>query len=199
MPILDHNWVAFFSQTGTEISNIMLRLGKEPVAIITNRQDDEGLNPILKQKKDNGLKWIVLPKNPTLKDYRKALKGIEDPIITLHGFLRIIPKEICNKYTIFNLHPGLITIYPELKGKDPQKRAIEAGHQIAGAVIHQVTPIVDDGEIVASHAINIKNLNEEEVYDHLHCLGSVMWYDFFNKHDCEPKKSGSKKRKKSLE
>jgi len=182
---IDYNWVAFFSQSGTEIQNIMDRAGIRPAAIITNKQDDEGLNPFLKKSKDSGsLNWIILPKNPVLKDYRKALKGIDDPLITLHGFLRIIPKEICKKYkNIYNLHPGLITEYPELKGKDPQKRAIEAGHKIAGAVIHKVTPTVDDGEIVKSYAINIGGLHEEQVVRELHCLGSIMWYQFFETYE----------------
>jgi folate-dependent phosphoribosylglycinamide formyltransferase PurN len=181
---IDYNWVAFFSQSGTEIHNIIDRLGIRPAAIITNRQDDEGLNPLLKQEKDRGLNWIIIPRNPTLKDYKKALKGIDDPLITLHGFLRIIPKEICKKYkNIYNLHPGLITEYPELKGKDPQKRAIEAGHKIAGAVIHKVTPIVDDGEIIKSHAINIFGVPEEQIMRDLHCLASIMWYQFFETYE----------------
>lgn len=180
---VDYNWVAFFSQSGTEIFNIMSRTGLKPVAIITNRRDDEGLNPFLKQEKERGLNWITLPKNPELKDYKKALKEINTPLITLHGYLRIIPKEICKKYTIYNLHPGLITEYPELKGKDPQIRAIKAGHKTAGAVIHKVTPIVDDGEVVSSHAINIVGLTEEQVIRDLHCLGSVMWYQFFQTYE----------------
>jgi folate-dependent phosphoribosylglycinamide formyltransferase PurN len=181
---IDYNWIAFFSQSGTEIYNIMNHTGKRPIAVITNRQDDEGLNPLLKQEKDNRLKWITLPKNPDVKDYKKALKGIDDPLITLHGFLRIIPKEICKKYkNIYNLHPGLITEYPDLKGKDPQARAVKAGYRTAGAVIHKVTPIVDDGEVVKSHAINITGLDEKQVIRDLHCLGSIMWYQFFETYE----------------
>lgn len=180
---MKYSWIAFFSQSGTEISNIISHTGVRPVAIITTRQHDEGLNPFLKQERDNGLTWITIPVKPMLKDYKTALKGFKNPLITLHGFLRIIPKEICKKYNIYNLHPGLITKYPELKGKDPQLRAVKAGHTTAGAVIHKVTPIVDDGEIVASHAINITGLSEEQVINDLHCLGSIMWYQFFKTYE----------------
>ena len=178
---IDTNWITFFSRSGSEINNIIHHIGKLPAAIITNRQNDDDLNPSLKALKDNDkLNWIVLPKNPELKDYKQALKPYTDPLITLHGFLRIIPKDICKKYkNIYNLHPGLITAYPDLKGKDPQIRAIKAGHKIAGAVIHKVIPAVDEGEIVASHAINIHGLSEDEVFNNLHSLGSVMWYQFF--------------------
>ena len=182
---IDPNWIAFFSQSGTEINNIIHHIGKVPAAIITNRQNDDGLHTGLKLKRDNGeLNWITLPKNPESKDYKKALKPFKDPLITLHGYLRIIPKDICKKYkNIYNLHPGLITEYPELKGKDPQARAVKAGHKIAGAVIHKVIPAVDEGEIVASHAINIIGLNEDDVYTHLHSLGSVMWYQFLKNYE----------------
>jgi len=184
MPIEEYDWIAFFSQSGTEIQNIISHTGKIPAAIITNRQDDEGLNTFLKQAKSEGkFNWVTLPKNPELKDYKKALKPFKNPLITLHGYLRIIPKEICKKYKIFNLHPGLITLHPELKGKDPQIRAIEAGHNTAGAVIHKVTPVVDDGEIIASHAINIAFLDKVDILNKLHALGSVMWYNFFNTYE----------------
>jgi len=183
MSIINYNWVAFFSQTGTEVANIMQYFNVVPSAIITNRQSDDGVHPYLLLKKSEGMNWITLPTKPELKDYRKALKGFDSPLITLHGYLRIIPKEICKKYTIFNLHPGLITQYPELKGKDPQKRAYELGHSVAGAVIHKVIPAVDEGEIVQSHAINIKGLSEDQVYHQLHCLGSIMWYGFFKNYN----------------
>ena len=172
---LNYNWVPFFSQSGSEIFNIIAHTQTLPTAIITNRQNDEGLNLYLKNEKEKGLKWVTLPEKPELVDYEKALEGIENPLITLHGYLRIIPKEICKKYKMYNLHPGLITEYPDLKGKDPQVRAVRAGYKTAGAVIHKVTPIVDDGEVVQSHAINIINFSEERVIQELHCLGSIMW------------------------
>jgi folate-dependent phosphoribosylglycinamide formyltransferase PurN len=182
---VDENWIAFFSQSGTELNNIIYHTGKIPAAIITNRQTDEGINPVLKQEKDKGsLNWITLPKNPESKDYKKVLKPFKDPLITLHGYLRIIPKDICKKYKhIYNLHPGLITEYPDLKGKDPQLRAVKAGYNTAGVVIHKVIPAVDEGEIIASHAINIRGLTEEDVITQLHSLGSIMWYQFFRDYE----------------
>lgn len=182
---INENWIAFFSQSGSELNNIIYHTGKIPVAIITNRQNDDGLNPIIKQAKDDGkLNWITLPKNPELKDYKQALKSYKNPLITLHGYLRIIPKEICKKYKeIYNLHPGLITEYPELKGKDPQIRAVKAGHKTAGAVIHRVIPEVDAGEIITSYPINISGLDEEAVIDRLHSLSTIMWYKFFDTYE----------------
>jgi folate-dependent phosphoribosylglycinamide formyltransferase PurN len=182
---INESWVAFFSQSGSELFNIIHHTGRIPAAIITNRQDDSGLNIGLKELRNNGqLNWITIPKNPESRDYKKVLKSFKEPLITLHGYLRIIPKDICKKYkNIYNLHPGLITKYPDLKGKDPQVRAVRAGYKIAGAVIHKVIPAVDEGEVITSHAINIIGLNEEEVIEQLHCLGSIMWYNFFKTYE----------------
>jgi len=154
---------------------------RKPDAIITNRQDDNGLFDPLKKEKDQGkLNWIVLPKNPELKDYKKALESFKEPVITLHGYLRILPKDICKKYEIYNLHPGLITEYPELKGNDPQIIAIEAGHPRVGCVIHRVIPEVDEGEIILSNAINTLTVPKERISLNLRSLATVMWYEFFN-------------------
>jgi len=181
---IDYPWIVFFSRTGSEITNLIVHYNRIPDAIITNRQGIEGIEPHLKNLLNEGkLNWVVIPKNPSVSDYKKALKPFKDPLITLHGYLRIIPKEICKKYKIYNLHPGLITMYPELRGKDPQVRAVQASHKIAGVVIHEVVPEVDAGKIIHDHAINIQGLTEEEVIRGLHSLASAVWYKFFDNYE----------------
>ena len=50
------------------------------------------------------------------------VNNLKHDLITLHGYLRIIPENICKQCKhIYNGHPGLINMYPELKGKDPQE------------------------------------------------------------------------------
>ena len=96
----------------------------------------------------------------------------------MHGWLRIVPEEICDKYEIYNGHPGLITEYPELKGKDPQVRAFEGKYKLAGSVIHEVVPEVDAGKILYEHAISIDGLTLDEVYSSLHDVSTNLWIDF---------------------
>ena len=57
------------------------------------------------------------------------VKDVDNTLITLNGWLRIVPPDKCAKYNIYNGHPGLITKYPELKGKDPQQRMWENIHE----------------------------------------------------------------------
>ena len=154
-------WIAFFSQTGTEIIEIAESLGRWPDMIITNQRPDHvrTINPELLSKK-----VFTLPNKPTVDDYHNILEGFdnEDTFISLHGWLRVMPAEICEEYFILNGHPGLITEYPELKGKDPQIRAyqgiVEGKYKMAGAVIHKVTAGVDEGPIREIEVFSVNSL-----------------------------------------
>lgn len=143
-------WVAFFSHTGNEIVHISNRLGRWPDLVITNQSKETSASYIIKE---NTLLFNSARK-PTVSDYHDMIKTFWDEqlIVTLHGWMRVIPAEICNNYNIYNLHPGLITKYPELKGKDPQFRISDTQKYI-GCVIHSVSPEVDSGEIISEYSI----------------------------------------------
>ena len=115
-------WVTFFSQTGSEIANIAESLGRWPDRIITNERP-EHLRTIDPRIEKQG--YFTFSNKPDVEEYADLLTYFPDAIITLHGWLRIMPPEICERHRIYNGHPGLITEYPELKGKDPQIRAFE--------------------------------------------------------------------------
>lgn len=168
-------WIALFSQTGSEIYNISKKLEKEPDLIITNRTDLKGINPWFLQKMYNRI--VFIPKKPTIEDYLKVIPE-GNHIITLHGYLRIIPGEICKKFNIYNLHPGLITDYPILKGFNPQEKAYNLQLPYSGAVIHKVVEEVDSGEILKSVRVHIKDLSLEEVYKKLHKASTKLWVNF---------------------
>jgi len=180
---MKRNWIAFFSQTGTEIANISAFFKTVPKCIITNRKTLDTVNPWIKQKISNTeVNFIHLPAKPTVEEYLNCLKEYETPLITLHGFLRILPKEVCEKYEIYNLHPGLITKYPDLKGKDPQDKAFNKNYPTAGCVIHRVIPEVDSGEIMMEHEINIQYKDLDRLYTDLHSLGSALWCKFLKQY-----------------
>lgn len=168
-------WVALFSQTGSEIVNISESIGRWPDLIITNRQS--GYDNINSKIMTNGRSHVVFTeKKPEVDRYLQLIR--EGSFVTLHGWLRIIPPEVCEAYEIYNGHPGLITEYPELKGKDPQERAFEGKYKIAGSVIHEVVPEVDAGKILKERAISIEGLTLDEVYSSLHKVSTSLWVDF---------------------
>lgn len=167
-------WIAFFSQTGNEIHRLSKLMERYPDLIVTNKKDISNINPNLPKE------LIIQIKDTNLdKSYEDILK--EDDLITLHGYLRIIPKNICNKYRIYNSHPGLITKYPFLKGKDPQKKAYDFRLDISGVCIHEVTPEVDEGKILLEKEVNILDNTLEQIYIKLHSCSVNLWYEFLSK------------------
>jgi len=169
-------WIAFFSQTGSEIVSLGNALGKMPTEIVYNEK------PIYKNDINQNIdKYTLLPNRPTVEDYERILSKYDNPLVTLHGWLRIVPPEICSKYEIFNGHPGLIDKYPELKGKDPQEKAYRLGLQEGGSVVHRVTEGVDEGEILYSTKASLKGLDLNGVYSILRETSMVSWMKFFTK------------------
>jgi len=173
-------WIAFFSQTGAEIADISESIGRWPDLIITNRRPSHlrTIDPRILEKEHDLL--VVTENKPTVEIY-KSLLFDKDAIVTLHGWLRIMPPEICEEYKIFNGHPGLITEYPELKGKDPQVRAFEGKYAVAGAVIHKVTAGVDEGKVLMEERFNTWDLDLDGLFRILRDRSLYMWSQFLKK------------------
>lgn len=171
-------WVAMFSQTGSEIVDLSSKLGRVPDLIITNNYEDGKIkiNPMLKklgcpiQYGSHDIIMIYLREQSLLKPH--------DTVITLHGYLRLLPQDICEKYEIYNGHPAAIDVYPELKGKDPQKRTWEGKYETIGTVIHRVIPEVDAGEIYAKRHQKNQTKSLEEMYGNLKEMSLQSWTQF---------------------
>ena len=165
-----NKWITFFSQTGAEIADLSESIGRWPDLIITNKRPDH-LRTIDPRIVEYG--YTEVPNKPTANDLDAVLQ--DNAIITLHGWLRIMPPVICDKYLIYNGHPGLITKYPELKGKDPQVKAHKLGHEVAGAVIHKVTAGVDEGRIIMEEYFNATQLDLDGLFRILRDRSLYMW------------------------
>ena len=189
-------WISFFSQTGTEIANVSNKIGRWPDVIVTNKTSIEGVNDELLEHID---RLIMIPNKPSLDEYGQVTafattlgdnvflnneNKFEGMLITLHGYLRIIPKEVCSLFYVYNGHPGDIVNYPELKGKDPQDRVTEDMTTI-GSVIHKVTLGVDEGEIVAHQTRDWtalpKSVRKMFVTGTLREISEELWVEFLKK------------------
>jgi len=167
-------WIAMFSQTGSEIANIAEQLGRWPDAIIVNERN---INRVIDSRLQ-GKPVMFVPNRPSEDQLRELWSKYESPLITLHGWLRIIPPNLCNQYNIFNGHPGLINVYPELKGFDPQIRAIQGDYGTAGCVLHEVTAGVDEGEILLYKEFCINGLDERESFRIFGETSLSLWVEF---------------------
>jgi len=177
---MKRNWIAFFSRSGSEIAYLCEKLGTRPVAVVTNKTDLSDISEDLRKLIDDGLNIVHISNKPSVEEYQSVFEQYDNPLVTLHGYLRVVPQLICEKYEIYNLHPGLINEYPDLKGLDPQKRAIDKKYKLAGCVIHRVTPGVDEGEIIISGAVRNGSIyTEEQMIFEMASVAKILWTRFF--------------------
>jgi len=168
-------WIALFSQTGSEVAALSQALNRSPDFVISNTNTDNvdpRVDISFKLNKDEA---------KTLDILENLEFDVDKTLITLNGWLRIVPPEKCSKYNIYNGHPGLITRYPELKGKDPQERTWDDLHKynVVGSVVHKVVEEVDAGDIVEKEFISSDNLlTLDDTYNALRDCSFRAWYRF---------------------
>lgn len=176
-------WVALFSQSGQEIWSLYASLGRAPDLIITNQVSQARIYPPLLERFQDRLIYIT---QNTVEAYKNILR--ETDLVTLHGYLRIIPAETCNTFNIYNGHPGLITLYPDLKGYNPQEKACKKEYKIIGSVVHKCVAEVDEGPIIVEKRYTI-TVEEREQYkgnllqlyiNLLRDTSLACWREFFN-------------------
>lgn len=167
--------ISLFSQSGKEILDIAKWRGEMPDLIITNNHNlDSIVEPLVELVE-------FLPNRPTSEQYRELFSRFENPIITLHGWLRIVPADICEEFEIYNGHPALISHFPELKGFNQQEKV--AGQQekypLIGSVIHRVTSELDGGEVCIESVTRNDTHTIEEAYNTLRKTSLSSWKHFF--------------------
>lgn len=83
-----------------------------------------------------------------------ALSAMNAEIVVLAGYMRLLGAPFVEKWQgrILNIHPALL---PSFKGLDTHKRALKTGARIHGCTVHFVTPLMDDGPIVAQAAVPV--------------------------------------------
>lgn len=177
---MQRKWIAFFSMSGSEIYNVSRRLRRMPDLVVTNRASLEDVNIKLLEKLSPE-QLVIIPNKPFVDEYLTAIEQVNsnDVLITLHGYLRIVPAVVCDNFEIINCHPGLISLYSELKGKDPQARSIE--HPTIGTVLHRVTAGVDEGPILSSASCDNVYFNESSITHKLKQLSENLWIELLRK------------------
>ena len=180
MKVLD-NWGVLVSQTGSEVVAISEKLGILPSLVVTNNITK--ISPRnMEIFGENNVEIRTIPKKPSLVDYLRTRIYLKE-LITLHGYLRILPESLFPylEGEIYNGHPGLITVYPELKGFNKQEDV--AGNQekypYCGSVVHKVIPELDAGEVVSAYQVINRANTIDEAYSILRETSLNSWVYFF--------------------
>jgi len=82
------------------------------------------------------------------------------PWVVLAGFMRILTPAFVQAHAgrLFNIHPSLL---PAFTGLHTHARALAAGCRFAGATVHRVTEVLDEGEILEQSVVPILPADSE--------------------------------------
>ena len=129
----------------------------EIVYVISNNPDAYGIE---RAKKYNIPVKIIDHKSYTDRDdfddaLKEFLDNLEIDFIILAGFMRILGKNITEKFygKMINLHPSLLPLYP---GLNTHTQALNNKDDYHGISIHFVSAELDAGPLIAQGKILIK-------------------------------------------
>ena len=129
----------------------------EIVYVISNNPDAYGIE---RAKKYNIPVKIIDHKSYTDRDdfddaLKEFLDNLEIDFIILAGFMRILGKNITEKFygKMINLHPSLLPLYP---GLNTHTQALNNKDDYHGISIHFVSAELDAGPLIAQGKISVK-------------------------------------------
>lgn len=178
-------WIAVFSHTGREIVELSNAIGKKPDMVLTDNTSALSWDPHMHVNDF----CIAIPFGgkpvDSINRYLRAENNAK-ALITLHGYMRIIPADICEARTVYNGHPALINYFSDLAGKDPQEKTWDniASYPFLGSVVHRVTRTVDDPTTVTDYAlVNNTCTDKKELYNILRDTSLLAWKQFMRNYE----------------
>ncbi|MBP6852568.1 MAG: phosphoribosylglycinamide formyltransferase [Rhodoferax sp.] len=135
-------------------------LGVRVASVVSNRADAGGLALARAQ----GITTQVLDHKrfDSREAFDAALADLidqQDPdgrpaLVVLAGFMRVLTPVFVRHYEgrLVNIHPSLLPAFP---GLHTHARALAAGCRFAGATVHLVTEVLDEGPILAQAVVPI--------------------------------------------
>jgi phosphoribosylglycinamide formyltransferase-1 len=132
------------------------RLPARVCAVIANKPDAGGLE----WARGQGLETCAVPHRDyaSREEFDQALaQAIDryDPhFVLLAGFMRVLTPGFVARYggRLINIHPSLLPAFP---GLHTHQQALDTGVQWHGCTVHFVTPVLDQGPIVAQSAVPV--------------------------------------------
>ena len=132
------------------------KIAGDVVGVISNRADAYGLV----RAREAGVATAILAQQQfaSRAEYDAALLALmadyQPDLVVLAGFMRILSADLVRHFAgrMINIHPSLL---PKYQGLHTHQRAIDAGCQVAGATVHQVTTELDVGPILAQGVVPV--------------------------------------------
>lgn len=161
-------FVILISGRGSNMQSIVkmakMREDIEIVAVISHKSNSEGLQWAAEQ----GIATAeLLHKSFTSREaYDEALRdlvnGYQPDYVILAGFMRILTPIFIEPFAgrLVNIHPSLL---PSFTGLNTHERALQEGVKVHGCTVHFVTPILDDGPVIAQALVPVLEEDSAEI------------------------------------
>ncbi len=178
------NIAIFASGGGTNAENIIRYFHDSELVytalVVSNKADA----PVLEKAQRLGVKTQVVLKSQ-LNDAAvmiPLLRQYAIDFIVLAGFLPLVPDFLVDAYPrrIINIHPSLLPKYggKGMWGHHVHEAVKAAGETETGMTVHWVTPVCDDGEIIAQYRVA---LSPEDTADDIAAKEHVLEMEYFPK------------------
>lgn len=150
------------SGSGTNAENIVRHAAQNPdmeVAFVLTNVRDAG---VVERMHNHGISTFYVPNSVWAKQPEKVASFLQThgiDLVILAGFMKKVAPEITSLYSgrMLNIHPSLLPAYggPGMYGHRVHEAVLAAGETLSGVTVHQVSDVMDGGEIVAQQAIDV--------------------------------------------
>jgi formyltetrahydrofolate deformylase len=129
-----------------------------PIDIAAVVSNHETLRPLVES---HGLPFIylsidILGKNVAEEEILTLIKSEKIDLVVLARYMQILSESFCTRLEgkIINIHHSFL---PGFAGAKPYHQAHERGVKIIGATAHFVTPLLDEGPIIAQDIAHVSH------------------------------------------
>ena len=157
------------SGSGTNLQALLEAIAADPgfggevVVVGADRPEAGGLA----RAEEAGVATVVetLPAHPDRPSWEAALRArLEEhrpDAVVLAGFMRIVSGAFLGGWPdrVINTHPSLL---PAFRGAHAVRDALAHGVKVTGSTVHLVDEQVDHGPIVAQHAVEVREDDDED-------------------------------------
>lgn len=126
------------------------------VAVIANRPEAAGLA----WAREQGLATACVSHRQFSQreafdaELARVIESYQPDYVVLAGFMRVLTPGFVRRFAgrLVNIHPSLLPAFP---GLHTHAQALAVGVQAHGCTVHFVTPVLDDGPIIAQGVVPV--------------------------------------------
>ena len=144
------NIAVFVSGNGSNLENILAaNIANCQIKLVVSSNKKAYA---LARAANHGIDTMILDNEFDESSLLKDLAARKITLIVLAGFMKILNLSFIENFNgqIINIHPSLLPAYggQGMYGLKVHEAVLKAGDKYSGATVHQVTSIVDGGEII---------------------------------------------------